>query len=321
MITIFITLSLIFSNINASNIEIVGKNVLLDKSTSLSWSPEIDVKTWKSAKSFCEKLDHNGYKDWRLPTLSELKNAICKGNYKEGYACKNLKNSGLIAYKGRENTTYWSSSKEGNSAYYIVLNDSAIYSKAPITNSSNARCVRGLINEDIEEDLVSEIDNNKKHKYYIVPQITAGAMISNTLSIDNRMYLGGGLDFGYIAKKDLAVKLSIEGGFNIQNQDYPLLLSAIVGPEYFFTDRITGYVGIGIGLLRGNTNNIVTIGSSLLTENYFTLSWKLGGAFKIYKGNNFSMPLGIYYSGFLPTQRTDLTVHLINASIGFMFYL
>jgi opacity protein-like surface antigen len=322
MIIFLLTLTLFFSNINASSIEIVKEDTLLDKSSSLNWSPEIDMKTWKSAKNFCQKLEHNGYKDWRLPTLSELKSALCKTNYKEGFDCNNLKKGGLIEYRGKENTTYWSSNKTGNKAYYIVLNSSAIYSKASITNSSNARCVRGVIKkEEIEEDYSSNTYDNRNFKYYITPQITAGAMISNTLSIDNRMYLGGAIDFGYMARHDLAVKLSVEGGFNIQDLDYPLLLSAVVGPEYFFTDRISGYLGVGVGLLRGDTNNIVTIGSSLLTENYFALSWKVGGTFKVYKGKSFSMPIGLYYAGLLPTQRTELTIHLINASIGFMFYL
>ena len=60
-----------------------GKDSVIDKETGLVWANrdngwDID---WSSAKSYCESFEGDGYKDWRLPTVDEL-----KGLFNEGFS-------------------------------------------------------------------------------------------------------------------------------------------------------------------------------------------------------------------------------------------
>jgi len=39
----------------------------------LQWSKTLGKMTWEEAVKFCEELEFDGKKDWRLPTLDELR--------------------------------------------------------------------------------------------------------------------------------------------------------------------------------------------------------------------------------------------------------
>ena len=57
-----------------------GDGTIFDTRTNLYWQQSSSSKryTWKDAHAYCEKLDLAGHKDWRLPTLEELKALIEK---------------------------------------------------------------------------------------------------------------------------------------------------------------------------------------------------------------------------------------------------
>ena len=57
-----------------------GDSTIFDTRTNLYWQQSSSSKqyTWKDAHTYCEKLDLAGYKDWRLPTIDELKSLIEK---------------------------------------------------------------------------------------------------------------------------------------------------------------------------------------------------------------------------------------------------
>jgi len=57
-----------------------GDGTIFDTRTNLLWQQSSSTKqyTWKDAHTYCEKLDLAGYRDWRLPTIEELKTLIEK---------------------------------------------------------------------------------------------------------------------------------------------------------------------------------------------------------------------------------------------------
>ena len=57
-----------------------GDGTIFDTRANLLWQQSSSTKqyTWKDAHTYCEKLNLAGYKDWRLPTIEELKTLIEK---------------------------------------------------------------------------------------------------------------------------------------------------------------------------------------------------------------------------------------------------
>ena len=55
-------------------------NVVQDSETGLVWQDNSDVSstkhTWESAITYCEALTLDGYNEWRLPNINELKSII-----------------------------------------------------------------------------------------------------------------------------------------------------------------------------------------------------------------------------------------------------
>ena len=58
---------------------------VLDTGTGLMWAARDNGSpaTWKEAKEYCEQYAGGGYKDWRMPTIRELKTLYDK--YEPGY--------------------------------------------------------------------------------------------------------------------------------------------------------------------------------------------------------------------------------------------
>jgi hypothetical protein len=58
-----------------------GNGTIYDTKTNLTWQQDFSPEkyTWKDANRYCEELNLSGHKDWRLPTLEELKSLIEKG--------------------------------------------------------------------------------------------------------------------------------------------------------------------------------------------------------------------------------------------------
>jgi len=54
-----------------------NKLVIKDLELALMWTAEHKIdKTWKEANHYCKKSNYAGYKNWRLPSISELKDIL-----------------------------------------------------------------------------------------------------------------------------------------------------------------------------------------------------------------------------------------------------
>lgn len=93
------------------------------------------VMPWEEGKTVCENMHSDGYTDWRLPTLDELKSIYYKfSQIGSGYQ---------FVYGG-----YWSSTPAGDQMYYIrfnsILDGSQVSLTNPKTSSVYVRCVRDV---------------------------------------------------------------------------------------------------------------------------------------------------------------------------------
>ena len=88
---------LLVSSLNA-------RDVVLDTTTSLLWQDALINKdalvTYKEAQSYCKFLTIEKYKDFRLPTMSELQTLVDYKNYDPAI---------LNGFKYVTSTTYWTS--------------------------------------------------------------------------------------------------------------------------------------------------------------------------------------------------------------------
>jgi len=62
---------------------LLGKNIWTDNDTNLIWQVFIDKKEykWSEAKRYCKDLNLDGYIDWKLPSIYELKTILTKDNF------------------------------------------------------------------------------------------------------------------------------------------------------------------------------------------------------------------------------------------------
>jgi len=144
-----------------------------DASGNLTWQdpPSSDYITWEEAKAYCDNLSFDGHDDWRLPTISELRNLIrgCDGTMTGGacnvtddcrvLSCWNDPCNGCDSLAGPgsggaywpdgmsgEITWYWSSSPlediyDHNWAWPVNFDSGGIYILR-VDGSHPARCVR-----------------------------------------------------------------------------------------------------------------------------------------------------------------------------------
>jgi hypothetical protein len=116
-----------------------AKNVVRDRARGLMWQDDASVKSvhknWKEANGYCKNLNFAGYKDWHLPSISELETLI---DTTKAYPA---------IVSGFQNTVpdyYWSSTANvsfSDDAWSVYFNDG--YSYYDDKNYSGyVRCVR-----------------------------------------------------------------------------------------------------------------------------------------------------------------------------------
>jgi len=134
-----------------------------DAASGLSWSAKaMHPKNWDDALFYCENLEENGVKNWKLPNIDELRTLIkdCDGTVSGG-GCKVSSDRGCLSYdscwstfclcKAGEGGKYskfgdsgglWSSSEAGDEgAWYINFYEAKIIDDYK-ESSYAVRCVK-----------------------------------------------------------------------------------------------------------------------------------------------------------------------------------
>ena len=149
-------------NLNLQEKTVVTINAVLKPSGG--WSKKApDTMTWNKAKEYCENLNEDGYSEWRLPTISELRTLIknCPATETGGACgvtdnclssdkCRNDACNGCKYFKdGRysklgDTGWFWSSSELSDYAYHAwdVGFDGGSVDANNEYNSFHVRCVR-----------------------------------------------------------------------------------------------------------------------------------------------------------------------------------
>ena len=83
-----------------------------------------------SAKNYCKKLVYNGYRDWRLPTVTELQKIHDKDWDAFSYS--------------RGGATFWTSTPTTMKKYYVVYTVDAFRYVRDVRESNYIRCVRDI---------------------------------------------------------------------------------------------------------------------------------------------------------------------------------
>ncbi|HPS30975.1 MAG TPA: DUF1566 domain-containing protein, partial [bacterium] len=138
--------------------------VLAPKQKNYSWSKKAsNTVNWSEAQQYCESLEEDGYSDWRLPTISELrmliqscpateKGGMCKvadgcANYGKCWSnnCEGCTGSSDGRYSKLGDVDWlWSFSDlldNGNNKWYVLFNDAGIYNIGK-DKKGGVRCFR-----------------------------------------------------------------------------------------------------------------------------------------------------------------------------------
>jgi len=160
----------------------VEKNDTSFKTSGLTWSKKSSNEMeWNDAKKYCENLVEDGYSDWRLPTISELRTLIKNCTATEtGGACKvtneclsyekcrdDVCNGCSVSSDGRysklgDTGWFWSSSEQSDNADFVwIVNFYYGYVEVSLKiNHTNVRCIRseniGGGKEQNGKDIISQ---------------------------------------------------------------------------------------------------------------------------------------------------------------------
>jgi hypothetical protein len=98
--------------------------------------PEGDMMNWQQARSYCQKLEFGGYKDWRLPEVNELLALV-------DYGCSYPSVDPIFQCEGNY---YWSSTpnaENDSEAMYVHFNFGTDHWMAK-DKTAFVRCLRKL---------------------------------------------------------------------------------------------------------------------------------------------------------------------------------
>jgi hypothetical protein len=124
------------------------KETWIDEQTSIMWQvePAKQKYTFNGANNYCKKLKLDGFDNWRLPNVSELKTIQTKNKVKNeaswtGYSYIKL---GLLAGTKMSYQWFWSSStvKSKNSKGWIVNYSDPEVKKSYKSSHMYVRCIR-----------------------------------------------------------------------------------------------------------------------------------------------------------------------------------
>jgi hypothetical protein len=97
--------------ISLLGISIISAETFTDKRTGLMWQDTSSSEmSYEEAEGYCTNLKLDGFKDWYLPTIDELKSIV---DY--------TKRPALVkGFKHRDNNWYWTSTKRDSDSFWIV---------------------------------------------------------------------------------------------------------------------------------------------------------------------------------------------------------
>ena len=108
----------------------------IDSKTKYMWSKKVSGKTFSAAVNYCNNLEENGYSDWHLPSISELRTLIQNYSYTQtGGRCKVTDSCLYSSYDDCYDSTYCSGVSSGSfSGAYSKLRDTTfLWSKSSVT--------------------------------------------------------------------------------------------------------------------------------------------------------------------------------------------
>ncbi len=112
------------------------KEIVINDKTGLMWQDDASVKrTWSEAKNYCKSLNHAGFSDWYLPSISELESLVDTKKYNPAI------NS---SFKHTISSFYWSSSSfvsSSSGAWHVDFKYGGSYDYNK-TNGYYVRCAR-----------------------------------------------------------------------------------------------------------------------------------------------------------------------------------
>lgn len=150
-----------YTIINADMVRIKSQNVVIDTETKLMWQDDINVNdnygSFNQASNYCLDLSLNGFNDWYLPNLDELKTLIAIPNEKSSL-------NGAFITKGER--SFWSiTPADSNSNYYVGYEKEGVKIDSSLTygrfcGEKAFRCVRQMSsNESVDIKEITKKNN------------------------------------------------------------------------------------------------------------------------------------------------------------------
>lgn len=290
-------------------------NGWLDTTTGLVWGPELEKMSWGQAKDYCEKININDNKEWRLPTVEELQLSTCEiAGYSTRTACKKPRdhNKDLWLLIDDKATTYWASDiiqGDPYNAYYFIFDVEGQHIITSKGDKSKARCVY-IKKTELSTVMTNKIEEKEAHIYYIALLGGLGAILSNEFALTNSLYFAGEFRFGYKLAEDFMVQASVESGFT-KKFSLPSVTNITLGGEYFILpERLSAFINLGVGIMYNDIPKQAVAG----------FAWRAGTticAIKWGANKQYNFPISLNYTGL---KTRFMISHTALLSVGFMYF-
>ena len=120
-----------------------SSEIVTDTKLGLMWQDDSrtksTLKSWKSAKKYCQNLSLGAYNDWRLPSYEEL---ISIADYDRTMPAI------MPSFKNVMSDSYWMVNEtvsDDKYAWFISFDVGSVYNDAPKSNEYYVRCIRSDI--------------------------------------------------------------------------------------------------------------------------------------------------------------------------------
>ncbi|MFH1223624.1 MAG: DUF1566 domain-containing protein [Pseudomonadota bacterium] len=302
----------------------------MDPETKLVWGTETEKMSWGEAKSFCQSLKLEG-KNWRLPTVHELQNSVCKKTgYKTRTSCPEPKDHTKdmsLLIEDKEATLWASDLIPGDPyhAYYFMLDVEGQHIMTSKGDKSKAMCVTEgnapaatIAAAPAEPAKPTEVKQEAEHNFYIAPLIGFGGFFTAEMGMNNYPFFNAELRLGFRMSDDMFLYSAVDTGVNIKEFSYPMFTTITVGPEYFASERVSILVAAGLSVLT--TRQIIFVGQPEVRDTSAGFAWKAGVTVLAAKwggSDQYNFPISLTYTG---TKTRLVLCHTVLVSFGFMYF-